>query len=71
MTGWRLKSTRWLPMGQSTIVQGQTQGDLVVIEKGLNPGEKVILTGQLMVIPGGPVKVAPAAQNPQVAEGKS
>ena len=52
------------------IVQGQIQGDLIVIEKGLTPGDKVITTGQLMVVPNKPVTVAaPAA--PQVAEAKS
>lgn len=53
------------------IVQGQTQGDLVVIDKGLNAGEKIITTGQLMVIPNGPVSVVPAQNPPQVAEAKS
>ncbi len=54
------------------VTQGQTQGDLVVIEKGLNPGDNVILTGQLMVIPGAPVTVTdPSKNNPQVAQGSS
>jgi multidrug efflux system membrane fusion protein len=43
---------------------GQPQGDLVVIEQGLKPGENVVVTGQIGVMPGGKVRVdsgAPAA----------
>ena len=43
---------------------GQPQGDLVVIEEGVKPGEKVVVNGQLGVTPGGKVRdasVAPAA----------
>jgi membrane fusion protein, multidrug efflux system len=36
---------------------GQRQGDLVVVEQGLKPGERVILNGQLGVMPGGKVRV--------------
>ncbi len=39
------------------IVPGQRQGDMMVVEKGLSVGEKVIVTGQMMVMPGGPVMV--------------
>jgi multidrug efflux system membrane fusion protein len=39
---------------------GQRQGDLVVIEQGLKPGERVITNGQLAVMPGGKVNVQPA-----------
>jgi len=53
------------------IVQGQMQGDQVVIEKGLNPGDKVIATGQMMVMPNGPVTVVPSQGAAQVAEAKS
>jgi multidrug efflux system membrane fusion protein len=38
---------------------GQRQGDLVVIEQGLKPGERVITNGQLAVMPGGKVRVQP------------
>ena len=38
---------------------GQRQGDLVVVEQGLQPGERVVLNGQLGVIPGSKVKVIP------------
>lgn len=53
------------------VVQGQMQDDLTVISKGLNPNEKVIITGQLMVVPDAPVTVMAPQKNPQVAEAKS
>jgi len=43
---------------------GQRQGGLVVIEQGLQPGENVVMNGQIGVMPGGKVKVvtdAPSA----------
>jgi multidrug efflux system membrane fusion protein len=46
---------------------GQRQGDLIVIEQGLKPGERVVINGQAAVAPGGKVRVdtgapvAPAA----------
>jgi multidrug efflux system membrane fusion protein len=40
---------------------GQQQGDLVVIEEGVKPGEKVVVNGQLGVTPGGKVRDASAA----------
>jgi multidrug efflux system membrane fusion protein len=39
------------------ITAGQPQGDLLVVERGVQPGERVILTGQMSVIPGGKVRV--------------
>jgi membrane fusion protein, multidrug efflux system len=36
---------------------GQTQKDLVVVKQGLKPGESVVLTGQLAVMPGSKVQV--------------
>ena len=47
---------------------GQRQGDDVVITKGLEAGERVVVTGQLLVRPGGPVHVdtgAPAGNRPE------
>ena len=35
---------------------GQRQGDLIVISQGLNPGERVVINGQLGVTPGGKVR---------------
>ena len=37
---------------------GQKQGDVVVLESGVKAGERVIVDGQLGVMPGGKVKVA-------------
>jgi multidrug efflux system membrane fusion protein len=36
---------------------GQRQGDMVVIAEGLKPGERVVVKGQLGVMPGGKVNV--------------
>src|SRR3984893_6078477 len=36
---------------------GQRQGDLIVVEQGLKPGERVIINGQIAVTPGGKVRV--------------
>jgi multidrug efflux system membrane fusion protein len=43
------------------ITQGQRYGDMVVVDKGVDAGESVIVAGQMMVIPGGPVQVIPNA----------
>ena len=40
---------------------GQRQGELVVIEQGLQPGERVVMNGQLGVMPGGKVRVVTGA----------
>lgn len=42
------------------VTVGQRQGDLVVIEKGITSGEKVVVNGQLGVTPGGKVLVEPS-----------
>jgi multidrug efflux system membrane fusion protein len=39
------------------ITPGQRQGDMLVVDKGLEAGEQVIITGQMMVMPGGKVNV--------------
>ena len=39
---------------------GQRQGDFLVIEQGIKPGEKVVVSGQLGVTPGGKVHEQPA-----------
>jgi multidrug efflux system membrane fusion protein len=44
---------------------GQRQGDQVVVTEGLAPNERVVLEGQMLVRPGGKVRVgsgAPAGQ---------
>lgn len=57
---------------------GQPQGNLVVIEEGVKPGEKVVINGQLGVTPGGKVRdasaapaAAPAGPASQPAAGKA
>lgn len=44
------------------IVTGQRQGDLLVVESGLAAGERVVVNGQLGVVPKGKVRVVEAAQ---------
>jgi multidrug efflux system membrane fusion protein len=39
---------------------GQRQGELVVIESGVNSGERVVVNGHLGVTPGGKVRIDPA-----------
>lgn len=43
---------------------GQRQGDEVVIEEGVKAGEKVVVTGQLGVTPGGKVRELPPGGEP-------
>jgi len=53
---------------QRTISLGQRQGDLVVVEKGVVAGEKVVINGQLGVTPGGKVVIQqPQGNNPATA----
>jgi multidrug efflux system membrane fusion protein len=40
-----------------SVTVGQRQGDMVVIEKGITSGEKIVVNGQLGVTPGGKVLV--------------
>ena len=42
---------------QRTVTLGQRQGDLIVVEKGVAAGEKVVVNGQLGVTPGGKVAI--------------
>lgn len=48
---------------------GQRQGDSIVIEEGIKTGEKVVVTGQLGVTPGGKVRELPSAGPPAPAAG--
>jgi multidrug efflux pump subunit AcrA (membrane-fusion protein) len=41
------------------ISPGQRQGDMIVVDRGLQAGEAVVVTGHMMVMPGGPVMVIP------------
>jgi membrane fusion protein, multidrug efflux system len=43
---------------QRPVTLGQKQGDLIVIEQGVQAGERVVINGQLGVTPGGKVQVA-------------
>ena len=40
---------------------GQRQGEMVVVEQGVQPGERVVMNGQLGVMPGGKVRVVTGA----------
>jgi multidrug efflux system membrane fusion protein len=42
---------------QRPVTLGQRQGDLIVVEKGVEVGESVVTTGQLGVTPGGKVRI--------------
>ena len=42
---------------QRQVSLGQRQGDLIVVEKGVEPGERVVINGQLGVTPGGKVLI--------------
>src|SRR5262245_10513529 len=48
---------------------GQQQGDLVVITQGVQPGEKVVINGQLGVTPGGKVRIEEALADAQSQTG--
>jgi multidrug efflux system membrane fusion protein len=50
---------------------GQRQGQDVVVTEGLAANERVVLAGQLLVRPGGKVRVASDAQVPTNAENKA
>ena len=52
---------------------GQAQGDKLVISEGLAAGEKVITDGQMMVMPGGPIRLpGPPPQAPaEAAKGEA
>jgi membrane fusion protein, multidrug efflux system len=58
---------------------GQRQGDQVVVTEGLAPNERVVLAGQMLVRPGGKVRVdgssaggsSPNGQNPSQANSNS
>ena len=42
---------------QRQVTLGQRQGDLIVVEKGVEPGERVVTIGQIGVTPGGKVRI--------------
>jgi multidrug efflux system membrane fusion protein len=54
---------------QQPVKEGQRQGDQVVIESGLKPGDTIIKSGQLMVMPGAPVMPLPPPGAPAAGNG--
>ena len=56
---------------QRPVSLGQRQGELIVVESGVNAGERVVINGQLGVTPGGKVLVEQPrdAANPAQANG--
>jgi multidrug efflux system membrane fusion protein len=42
---------------QRSVSLGQRQGDLIVVEQGVQPGEQIVTNGQLGVTPGGKVRI--------------
>jgi membrane fusion protein, multidrug efflux system len=49
---------------QRWVTAGQRQGELIVIEKGVKAGERVVVQGQLGVTPGGKVSIAAPQDGP-------
>jgi multidrug efflux system membrane fusion protein len=54
---------------QRPVTLGQRQGDLIVVESGVQPGESVVTTGQLGVTPGGKLRIDQPASSPAVGNG--
>lgn len=54
---------------QRPVTLGQRQGDLVVVEKGVEPGERVVTNGQVGVTPGGKVRIEQSSETGQSANG--
>ncbi|HEV2827421.1 MAG TPA: efflux RND transporter periplasmic adaptor subunit [Pyrinomonadaceae bacterium] len=54
---------------QRPVSLGQRQGDLIVVESGVQPGENVVITGQLGVTPGGKVRIEQPAALPAAGNG--
>ena len=52
---------------QRTVSLGQRQGDLIVVEKGVAAGEKVVINGQLGVTPNGKVVIEQPRQGNNAA----
>ena len=54
---------------QRPVTLGQRQGDLIVIESGVQAGERVVVNGQLGVTPGGKVAIAAPRPSPSADAG--
>jgi multidrug efflux system membrane fusion protein len=61
------KSPTKLAVAQQPVTLGQRHGDLVVVESGLSPGDRVVTYGQMLLQPGSAVSVADS--NPATAPG--
>ncbi len=54
---------------QRQVTLGQRQGDLIVVESGVQPGERVVTNGQLGVTPGGKVRIEQPANSSTAGNG--
>jgi len=54
---------------QRPVTLGQRQGDLIVVESGVQAGERVVTNGQLGVTPGGKVQIAAPRPSPAADTG--
>ncbi|HMH45440.1 MAG TPA: efflux RND transporter periplasmic adaptor subunit [Pyrinomonadaceae bacterium] len=52
---------------QRQVTLGQRQGDLIVVEQGVSPGDQVVTNGQVGVTPGGKVRVEQAREANQTS----
>jgi multidrug efflux system membrane fusion protein len=52
-----------MTVDQRQVTLGQRQGDQVVVEQGVQPGERVVTNGQAGVTPGGKVRIEAPANN--------
>ena len=59
-----------MTVDQRQITLGQRQGDQVVIEQGVQPGERVVTNGQVGVTPGGKVRIEEPKQAGATNAGK-
>ena len=53
------------------VILGQRQGSDVVVTSGLTAGERVVVTGQLLVRPGGPVHISGESGDAPASQGKA
>jgi multidrug efflux system membrane fusion protein len=56
-----------MTVDQRQVTLGQRQGDQVVIEQGVQPGERVVTNGQVGVTPGGKVRIETPTTNQPAA----
>jgi multidrug efflux system membrane fusion protein len=56
-----------MTVDQRQVTLGQRQGDQVVIEQGVQPGDRVVTNGQVGVTPGGKVRIETPTNNQPTA----